>query len=280
MKCIICSAEMNRIPLINEISRYNGKKYPLFKCKNCGFIRPNPLPFEDHSAIDFYDEGSNIKFFDKKLGDIDRTTKEYKYYYKYGKPFLDFIDKYKISGKSLDVGCGPGHLMELQKKKGIKVEGMEVSKLLVNLLKKQGFKMHYGLLGNLKLLKYDLITMNQVLEHIEKPEPAIKAINKALNVKGYCIIAVPYIYGIIPQVLRSKWYGLGYGQHLNFFSKKSIAMLLERNGFKVKEIKILSVDYTHPKFPFFINWIASFIMRVNIFLGLGDNLFIVAQKIR
>lgn len=271
---------MKKVPLINEVSRYNKVKYPLFKCIKCGFCRPNPLPFEDHSEIEFYDNGEHIKFFDKDLKDINRETREYNYYYKHFKPFLKFIRKYNMSGKSLDIGCGPGHLMELEKKEGIKVEGMEVSKILVNLLSKKGFKMHYGLLGKVKLAKYDIITMNQVLEHIEHPEYAIKEINKALKKKGYCIIAVPYLYGIIPQILRSKWYGLGYGQHLNFFSKKSIKIVLERNGFETREIKILSVDYAHPKFPFFINWIANLIMQINILLGIGDNLFIVAQKMK
>lgn len=280
MKCIICSGEMKKIPLINEISRYNGKKYPLFKCTECGFCRPKPLPFEDHSAIDFYDEGSHIKFFDKRLKDIDRESKEYKYYFKHFEPFMKLIGKYKMKGKSLDIGSGPGHLMELERDAGIDVEGMEVSKLLVKLLTKRGFKMHYGLLGQIKLPKYDIITMNQVLEHIEKPEEAVIEINKAMKNGGYCIIAVPYLYGVIPKILRSKWYGLGYGQHLNFFSKESMKILFERNGFKVEEMQLLSLDYAHPNFPFFVNWIANLIMRINVVLGISDDLFVVIQKVK
>lgn len=268
---------MNKIPLINEISRYNGKKYPLFKCEKCGFIRPNPLPYEDHDSIKFYDEGEHIKFYDTKIKDINRKTKEYKYYYQYFIPYIELIRKYKISGKTLDVGCGPGHLVELELQKGLKAEGMEVGSFLVNLLRKR-FKVHQGILGKVKLTNYNLITMNHVLEHIENPEKAIQEINKALQDKGYLIMAFPYIYGIMPQILRSKWYGLGYGQHLNFFSRKSIKKLLERNGFEVREISIKSVDYAHPKFPMILNIIARFIMKMNVFLGLGDNMFVVAQK--
>ena len=57
-----------------------------------------------------------------------------------------------------------------------------------------------------------------------------------------------HIFGDSSWILRTKWYGLGYGQHLNFFSKKNIKLLLEQEGFKVMESKILMVDYAHPKF--------------------------------
>jgi hypothetical protein len=89
---------------------------------------------------------------------------------------------------------------------------------------------------------------------------------------------VPYIQGLVPRILRTKWYGLGYGQHLNFFSKQSIKILLERTGFEPVEFKVLSVDYAHPKFPSILNHLANLIMFLLVSLGLGDNLFVVAKK--
>lgn len=281
MNCIICGSDkIARMPLINEISRYTKVKYPLYKCKKCGFTRPSPLPYEDESKLNIYDKPENIKFFDKKLNKIDDGSKEYKYYFKHFKPYIELIKKYKIRGKAIDVGCGPGHLLELMSKEGLKAEGSDISPVLIKVLNKK-FKVYCAELDSKEIKKkeYDLVTLNQVIEHVEDPELFVNQINRVLKIGGHLILATPYLWGIVPQVLRSKWYGLGYGQHLNFFSSKSMKMIMERNGFKIKEIKILSVDYAHPNFPKILNVIANFIMKMNVYFGLGDNMFVIAEKV-
>ena len=282
MKCIICKDNsFRKIPLIHEISRYTKEKYPLLKCETCGLIRPNPLPYSDKNKLEIYDEEANIKFYDKEKKEIDRTTKEYNYYFKHFKPYIEFVRKYQIKGKSLDIGCGAGHLLEMLSKKGFNAEGMEITKKLVESLKPR-FKIYHCEITDKKMgaRKYDLITANQVLEHVENPEEFVASLNKILKEGGYAILAVPYISGIVPQILRSKWYGLGYGQHLNFFSKESLRILFERNGFEILEFKVLIVDYAHPKFPRAVNIVADTISSGIVSIGLGDNLFIVARKVR
>jgi len=144
------------------------------------------------------------------------------------------------------------------------------------------YKVYFSEVGGsaLKGKKYDFLTMNHVLEHVEKPENFVFELNKLLKKDGYLIFAVPYLKGLVPNVLRTKWYGLGSGQHLNFFSKNSMRLLLEKNGFDVQEFKVLSVDYAHPKFPRVVNMIAEVIMKFIVSFRLGDNLFTVAKKVR
>ncbi len=60
---------------------------------------------------------------------------------------------------------------------------------------------------------------------------------------GYVLLAVPYIFGLMPQLLRTHWYGHGSGQHLNFFSKESMVILLEKHGFEIEDMVIESMDY-------------------------------------
>ncbi|MDO8460311.1 MAG: methyltransferase domain-containing protein [Nanoarchaeota archaeon] len=283
MKCLICnSSNVKKILLIHEVSRYTGTPHPLYKCKNCGLIRPDPLPYSDDTKLDIYDVSENIKFYDKKEDKIDTKSYEYIYYFKHFKPFISLVKKYKIKGKALDIGCGAGHLLKMLNKEGLVAEGTEISPRLVKALKKDSLKVYCAELGNKQLKKnnYNLITFNQVLEHIVDPESFLKEVNSLLHSEGYVILAVPYLYGLVPQILRTKWYGLGYGQHVNFFSQESMRILLERNGFKLQEFKILSVDYAHPNFPSFLNVIANLITSVIVSLGLGDNLFVVAKKVK
>ena len=282
IKCQICNNKnFKRLILINEVSRYTKKKYPLFKCKKCGFVKPFPAPYKNENKLKIYDAEENIRFYNKTNKKIDKNLKEYKYYFKHFKPYIQIIKKYKIKGKALDVGCGAGHLLTLMSKEGLRVHGLEITEKLAKALQND-FKIYCCEIGDKKLSKnkYDLITSNHVLEHIEDIDNFIKNLNKLLNNNGHALLAVPYISGLIPNILRSKWYGLGYGQHLNFFSNESLRILFEKNGFEILEFKILSVDYAHPNFPEVVNSIANFITDIIVSMGLGDNLFIVVRKIK
>ncbi|MBX4196782.1 class I SAM-dependent methyltransferase [Candidatus Pacearchaeota archaeon] len=278
MNCVICQGNVKQIPLIHEVSRYTRTAYPLFECTNCGLARPHPLPYSETTKLSIYDVPENIRFFNKETKTIEESSPEYKYYFRHFTPYIDLVNKYNIQGSCLDVGCGVGHLMHMLARKGLNVEGMEISPDLVSALNKK-FKVYCAEVGDKSIKKkYDLITFNHVLEHVEHPESFIKGIYSMLNEQGYIIFAVPFLYGLIPQILRTKWYGLGYGQHLNFFSIKSLKNLLERNGFIVHEFKRLSVDYAHPAFPRIMNTVAQMIMKGVIAMNWGDNLFVVAQR--
>ena len=174
-----------------------------------------------------------------------------------------------------------GHLMIVLKRLGLKAEGIEVSPILIKALLKDNMKVYKGNLGDkiMRNKKYDFVTANQVLEHVENPQKFLGSINRIMKNRAYVVISVPYINGLVPKILRKKWYGLGHGQHLNFFSKKSISILFEKNGFEIKDIKIDIVDYSHPSFPKIVNFIANFLSKIIVFTGLGDNMFIVAQKL-
>ncbi|MDP2672977.1 MAG: class I SAM-dependent methyltransferase, partial [Nanoarchaeota archaeon] len=195
MKCIICKNEkFQKLRFIKEHSKYSGRKYDLLKCKKCGLIRPNPLPYTNEDKNTIYNDSKNIKFYNSKTGKIEEDSFEYKYYFKHFRPFAKLIDKYNIQGKVLDVGCGAGHLMEVLLKKGLQVEGIEITSKLVKALS-NNFKVYNAEIDSKKLKKesYNLITANQVLEHIENPRLFIAAVKKILKKEGYFIFSVPYL---------------------------------------------------------------------------------------
>jgi 2-polyprenyl-3-methyl-5-hydroxy-6-metoxy-1,4-benzoquinol methylase len=188
------------------------------------------------------------------------------------------VKKYHIRGSHLDVGCGTGHLLKLLKDYGMKSDGLEVSHKLARAVGKK-FKVYCCDFNSENISKkYDLITMSQVLEHVEDPKKFLIDANNTLNSRGYLLLGFPIIRGLIPRILRSYWYGLGSGTHLNFFSEKNITLLLDKTGFEVIEMKRTTNDYTHIKFPRTVNLFARMVSKTIEFLGLGDNLFVVARK--
>ena len=277
--CIICGSEnIRNLRFINIISRYTGIRYPLYRCNSCGLTRPDQNSIKEMLAVKIYEDPKNIRFYDQKKGAIGENEPGYKDYFRHFTIYKDFIKKYNIKGKGLDIGCGAGHLIKVLSNEGITMEGQDISFTLIKALKKQGIRVHSGRLDKIRTKnKYDVITFNQVLEHVEDPEKFIEDVKYLLKNKGHILFAVPYLSGFVPQILRSYWYGLGYGQHLNFFSKKSLELLLKNKGFDLCEFEVLIVDYTHPKFPKALNLAIGMFMNLIVKLNLGDNLFVVAR---
>jgi 2-polyprenyl-3-methyl-5-hydroxy-6-metoxy-1,4-benzoquinol methylase len=102
------------------------------------------------------------------------------------------------SANILEIGCGAGQLLHYLQKSGYRnIEGIDIGEDQIGFLKKMGIK------GTVirsipdylsdKAASYDLIIMNQVLEHIPKNEilESIRSIRKALKNNALFVFATP-----------------------------------------------------------------------------------------
>lgn len=266
------------MPFISEVARWDKKRYSLYRCLSCGLIRPRPLPYQESTKLAVYDSEQNIRFFNTQTQKIQYESPEYRYFFKHFKHYLEFAKKYEVGKDHLDIGCGTGHMMYLFSKRGFRSEGQEISKKVAASLSDR-FKVYCTDLSTMSTRKkYDFITMSQVLEHIEDPRKFLIDTNRLLKKGGYLMIGVPLISGLVPQILRTYWYGLGSGTHLNFFSEKNLPSLLEQTGFEVVEVRKTILDYTCIDFPKVLNLFAVLLSKTIESMGLGDNLYVIAQK--
>ena len=103
--------------------------------------------------------------------------------------------------------------------------------------------------------KFNVIHMNNVLEHILDPIGLIKIVSKLLNDKGILCIGVPNDYNPFQDVARKTegldpWW-LAPPHHINYFNFNSLELLLHNNGF--------SLELKECSFP------------IDMFLVMGDN---------
>jgi 2-polyprenyl-3-methyl-5-hydroxy-6-metoxy-1,4-benzoquinol methylase len=112
------------------------------------------------------------------------------------------VEKYceiflKSKSKILDVGCGYGDQLNFFKEKGHITKGIEPG-LTRSIFAKEQFNLD---VLNIKIEeidsyldtneKFDLIYLNQVLEHLSNPIKVLKILKKYLKTDGYLFIAVP-----------------------------------------------------------------------------------------
>jgi 2-polyprenyl-3-methyl-5-hydroxy-6-metoxy-1,4-benzoquinol methylase len=141
--------------------------------------------------------------------------------------------------KILDYGSGQGQQMAYLKSLGHDVEGCEISKSGRDISKKKyGFDIHVVndqfFTNNVE--KYDLVILSHVLEHLPKPFHYLNKLNNIIASNGYFAVDVPNINSWEASLYKSIYIHLDIPRHVHHYSKKSLTILMNKNGFYVDSL--------------------------------------------
>jgi SAM-dependent methyltransferase len=121
---------------------------------------------------------------------------------------------------------------------GYRVSGVEMSKASVDYVRSRlGLDVEADDFLNVpENERYDVMTLWDVLEHTDDADRIVEKVSRMLRPEGFVFIQVPRVDSIIALLLKHRWWALGL-DHVNYFSAKTIRLLLEKCGFEVIEIK-------------------------------------------
>jgi len=143
----------------------------------------------------------------------------------------------------LDFGAGFGGLSISTKllMPHCRIIGIEACENQRHVLQQQGFEV-YPSLDDLPDIKFDLIFMIEVLEHIPNPVSLLSRISRHLSPRGSLLLTTP-----TGRLKNGDW-GTGFGteSHLHFFSETSLASCLVQSGFRPPRYEYLRSLYPHP----------------------------------
>lgn len=237
-RCNLCDSTEYTIKY--NIPRY-GKNIRIVKCKKCNLIYQNPLP-STKDIVDMYDKDYfNGKGFDEGVNYYEGLKHKKSWDY-ISNSRMKNIEKFSNKGKILDIGCGMGDFLDIAKKRGWNTNGLELSKYSSNIAKKR-FRLNV-FCGTIDEAKYDskefdVITMIEVIEHLENPKNTLKECNRILKDSGILVIQTGDINSLYAKIKGEKWPYILLG-HLHYFSKKTLVKMLNETGFEV--IKVYNGD--------------------------------------
>jgi SAM-dependent methyltransferase len=151
------------------------------------------------------------------------------------------------TGRLLDIGCSEGHFGAAVKKAypGCETWGVEANEKAAAEAAMRNDRVFHGLIGEVEGIPnqhFDVVTMNDVLEHIPYSEPVLAIVRRLLKPGGRLVLSLPnvrYYLNVRDLVFRKDWeyqeFGILDRTHFRFFTEKSAARLLEENGFRVVE---------------------------------------------
>lgn len=198
------------------------------KCSECLIVYiKNPLSSE---AQNLYYSNYATNVHQKKDYKVKQRSIMYKQELNYFKNKVEDFDKIK---NILDVGCGGGFFLDLFKKYKKKTYGVEVSNDSYEIAKKK-HNMYYGKFDNkLKLnIKFDLIIMRGVVEHVENPKGYLKKAQKNLKKGGYLFIsATPNLDCISADIYKERWTQHRPESHILHLSESHIDKVFSNKEF-------------------------------------------------
>ena len=215
-----------------------------FSCNDCGHFflgnRPNK---KIHKHI-YPEILKNYDFFSNDS--LSFKIKNYLTYIQLKK----YINKTKKELAVLDVGCAAGMFLDIIKFKFnqfTNFDGLEISEAASRKAKEKGYNVFNSLIEDFKFTKkYDLISMQQVIEHVHEPEKVIKNIFDNLNNGGILLIETPNPDCFDRKIFKGYWEGYHIPRHFNLFTIPNLKEMLKIIGFSkvIVSRKIKPVHWT------------------------------------
>lgn len=220
MDCAICGSEMK--PDVLEAT---------FRCPACGFFSSTlSVTINEGERID---EGAR----EQALKPIRQQN------------FRELLDGcapvLRQGGDLLDVGCAHGWFLQAASARGFNCTGIEPDAAMAARAREHGHEIIEGYFPNALSAgrKFDVITFNDVFEHLPDVNQAADAIAERLSEEGVAIINLPMSNGTIFQLARAMaragirrplarmWQEGLPSPHLSYFSPSTLTRLMERHGF-------------------------------------------------
>ncbi len=155
--------------------------------------------------------------------------------------FYESISKY-LGKKILDIGSGDGTVLDYisRRRKVKKMVGLEISKIAIEQAKKKNNNVKY-FLGSaddvypFEKEYFDTLIMTDVIEHIMDINTMLSQCRLVVKREGKLIIVTP-VFNLLKKIIIASFFWESFfhptNQHIRFFTKKSMDLIMRKHGFK------------------------------------------------
>lgn len=228
-KCLITN--------VNDLSPIKGyEKNYLVKSKTSGFVFCSKIP-TDEEILNHYSNypigyGADSAITTIRINEV-----------------LDGFEKYRLTNKILDVGCGPGLFLIEAKKRGWEAYGTEFTDKQLEYLNNIEINTFKGKLTSTAFQNdfFDVIISSEVIEHINNPVEEMTQFNRLLRKGGLVYITTPNFNAIERFWQKGNYEIIEYPEHLCYYTPRTIDLLLTQCGFEKVKITTTGISIARIK---------------------------------
>jgi len=216
-----------------------GKHLAIVRCTQCGLVYASPRN-GDEAILESYEDVVDELYVEEQLGRVLTFERNLR-------PLLALVGDVEHP-RLLDVGCYAGVFLEVATRHGWEAWGVEPSAWAAEEAVRRGLHVIRGTLATAGLAPawFDVVTLWDVIEHLTDPKGEMQRVNRLLKPGGIICIHTIDIGSLMPRILGPHWPWL-MEMHLYYFSRRTLAQLLEENGFQVirqfSQGRYLLLDY-------------------------------------
>jgi ubiquinone/menaquinone biosynthesis C-methylase UbiE len=251
VRCCICETHNATVIGNGQDFEYHtsNKTFSVMRCNSCGLIYLNPRPVISEikkiypSTYHAYNFSANNFGFPYTVRSRIETWR-----------LLNDCRGLPDNARILDVGCGDGFHLALLKKSGKKnwsLEGIDIDKHAVEAARRKGLKVHCGTVEDIDLPEesYDLVFMIMTIEHLARPDKALRSVKSLLKKGGRLVIVTDNTDSMDFKFFKKHyWGGYHFPRHWNLFSSQSFNKLAKKTGFEVIGLRTIVSP---------VNWVYS-----------------------
>jgi len=260
ISCNLCGGSDTELLFgVSDSSTSQKQKFNIVRCRSCDLVYVNPRPTQGVISR-YYPQDSYYSYRFQDQNTLKRRIRNHVLeeeggYSHSGKDDILVIAMGKIikhllknqvlmsipyvpGGKALDIGCGCGELLLWLKNHGwSEVCGVEMSRSAADLANRHGLNVFCGTLEQARYPDrfFDLISLNQVLEHMHDPMQTLKEVHRMLKPDGLLLVGVPNFGSFENAVLgRHQSILTEVPRHLYHFTLRTLTRMLDESGFSVR----------------------------------------------
>jgi SAM-dependent methyltransferase len=150
------------------------------------------------------------------------------------------LGEVRAGERVLDLGCGAGRFVRALREAGADAVGVEIAEAALERARRNVPGAELRLLepdGSLPLdhRSVDLVWCSEVLEHVADVAGLLVEVRRVLHPGGRLLVTVPFhgrVQGALIALTRFESHFDPLGQHLRFFTRRSLATTLDFAGFE------------------------------------------------
>lgn len=146
---------------------------------------------------------------------------------------LRYLPPFRPGARLLDVGFGNAAFLDIARRVGWRVAGVDPDPKVVEVAQREGFEVFEGGIEAIAgtVGEFDAITLNHVIEHVHEPLFVLRQAFSLLKPGGCLYVDTPNVEAAGHRKYREHWRGLEVPRHLVLFSAGALRALLSEAGF-------------------------------------------------
>ena len=216
---------------------YSDSPSKIVECEDCRLTFFNPQPSPEYLRNFYSSQNGYLSSIEENLRSFEAEPKSWQDTANYILYKIYQHMKEEKGQRLVDIGSAYGFFLMFAKKRGLDVLGLEISTETSRYARQHGIDVRASSLMDAELESdsFDIVTMNNVLEHTLNPVAELGKAFSILKPSGVIYVGVPNWDSLVSRVDGYGWRMKSWPNHLFYFTPETLGRMLVKAGFTVRE---------------------------------------------